>query len=44
MPPNVQKMFGYDPQQAVQQTDAQIRYDQQQAALSNAAPAAPVSQ
>jgi hypothetical protein len=42
MPPNIQKLFNYDPQKAVAQTDAQIRYDQQQAALSNAAPAAPV--
>jgi hypothetical protein len=43
MPPNVQKMFDYNPQKAVQQTDAQIRYDQQQAALSNQAPAAPAA-
>jgi hypothetical protein len=43
MPPNIQKLFDYDPQKAVAQTDAQIRYDQQQAALSNAAPAAPAS-
>jgi outer membrane murein-binding lipoprotein Lpp len=44
MPPEVQKLFDYDPQKAVAQTDAQIRYDQQQAATSNAAPAAPTNQ
>jgi len=41
MPPNIQKMFDYDPQKAVAQTDAQIRYNEQQAALSNGAPATP---
>jgi outer membrane murein-binding lipoprotein Lpp len=43
VPPEVQKMFDYDPEKAVQQTDAQIRYDQQQAAASNAAPVAPAA-
>jgi outer membrane murein-binding lipoprotein Lpp len=43
LPPEVQKMFDYDPEKAVQQTDAQIRYDQQQAAASNAAPVAPAA-
>ena len=36
-------LANYNPQKAVQQTDAQIRYDQQQAALSNQAPAAPAA-
>ena len=39
MPPNIQKLFDYDPQKAVAQTEAQIHYDQQQSALSNTAPA-----
>jgi hypothetical protein len=43
MSPDVQKMFDYDPQKAVAQTDAQIHYDQQQAAASNAAPVAPAT-
>jgi hypothetical protein len=38
LPPNLQKQFDYDPQKAVQQTDAQTRYDEQQAAATNAAP------
>lgn len=37
LPPNVQKQFDYDPQKAVAQTDAQVRYDQQQAAAAAAA-------
>ena len=41
LPPNVQKQFDYDPQKAVAQTDAQTRYDEQQAAATNAAPSTP---
>ena len=36
MPPDVQAKFGYTPQQAVAQTEAQIRAEQQQSALTNA--------
>ena len=41
MPPDLQKRFGYTPQGAVNQTEAEIRADQQQAAATNAAPATP---
>jgi hypothetical protein len=39
LPPAVQKQFDYDPQKAVAQAGAQARYDEQQAAATNAAPA-----
>jgi hypothetical protein len=44
LPPAVQKQFDYNPQKAVAQTEAQVRYDQQQtaatpAAATNTAPA-----
>jgi len=38
MQPALQAKFGYTPQQAVAQTEAQIRAEQQQSALTNAAP------
>lgn len=41
LPPNVQKQFDYDPQKAVAQTDAQVRYDQQQAAAAAASHSTP---
>jgi hypothetical protein len=41
MQPATQKMFDYSPQKAVAQTDAQIRYDEQQNAATNTAPATP---
>jgi hypothetical protein len=40
MPPDIQAKFGYSPQQAVAQTEAEIRAEQQQSALTNA-PASP---
>jgi hypothetical protein len=36
MPPSLQAKFGYTPQQAVAQTEAQIRAEQDQAAATNA--------
>ncbi len=41
MPPNLQKKFGYTPQAAVAQTEAELRAEQQQTAATNASPAAP---
>jgi outer membrane murein-binding lipoprotein Lpp len=41
MSPATQKLFDYSPQKAVAQTDAQIRYDEQQNAATNTAPAVP---
>jgi hypothetical protein len=38
LPPAVQKQFDYDPQKAVAQTGAQVRYDEQQADATNSAP------
>ena len=32
LPPDLQKQFGYDPQKATAEADAQLRFDQQQQA------------
>lgn len=34
LPPSIQKQFGYDPQQAAAEADAQVRYQQQAAAAA----------
>jgi hypothetical protein len=43
LPPTIQKQFDYDPQKAVAQTDAQERYNEQQAAATNSTSASSAS-
>jgi hypothetical protein len=47
LPPNIQKQFGYDPQKAAADADAEVRYAQQEAAAAastNAPASTPVTQ